>query len=42
VAFMLWQLGDKGVLLHIDIGKGKRRLGGSCLAQVYDQVIIAY
>jgi phosphoribosylformylglycinamidine synthase len=32
------KLGDKGVLLHIDIGKGKRRLGGSCLAQVYDQI----
>jgi hypothetical protein len=40
---MLWQLGDKGVLLHIDIGKGKWGLGGSCLAaQVYDQLIIAY
>ncbi|KAG0595885.1 hypothetical protein M758_UG206700 [Ceratodon purpureus] len=32
------KLRDKGVLLHIDIGKGKRRMGGSCLAQVYDQV----
>jgi hypothetical protein len=40
--FLLRQLGDKGVLLHIDIGKGKKPLGGSCLAQVYDQVIIAY
>jgi hypothetical protein len=39
---MLWQLGDKGVLLHIDIGKNKWQLGGSCLAQVYDQVIVAY
>ncbi|GFP86367.1 probable phosphoribosylformylglycinamidine synthase chloroplastic/mitochondrial [Phtheirospermum japonicum] len=27
-----------GVLLHIDLGKGKRRLGGSALAQVFDQI----
>ncbi|KAL2621011.1 hypothetical protein R1flu_001216 [Riccia fluitans] len=32
------KLGDEGVLLHIDIAKGKRRLGGSALAQVYDQI----
>ncbi|KAK3028347.1 hypothetical protein RJ639_037809 [Escallonia herrerae] len=31
-------LGDDGILLHIDLGKGKRRLGGSALAQVFDQV----
>ncbi|CAK9235696.1 unnamed protein product [Sphagnum troendelagicum] len=33
-------LSDKGVLLHIDIGKNKWQLGGSCLAQVYDQGLI--
>ncbi|GAV70335.1 AIRS domain-containing protein/AIRS_C domain-containing protein/GATase_5 domain-containing protein [Cephalotus follicularis] len=32
------KLGDDGVLLHIDTAKGKRRLGGSALAQVYDQI----
>ncbi|KAI3857650.1 hypothetical protein MKW98_028914 [Papaver atlanticum] len=32
------KLGDDGVLLHIDLGKGKRRLGGSAFAQVYNQV----
>ncbi|KAK3031918.1 hypothetical protein RJ639_036714 [Escallonia herrerae] len=32
------KLGDDGILLHIDLGKGKRRLGGSALAQVFDQV----
>ncbi|PON96657.1 Phosphoribosylformylglycinamidine synthase [Trema orientale] len=32
------KLGDDGVLLHIDLAKGKRRLGGSALAQVFDQV----
>uniref|UniRef100_A0A2P2KHD9 phosphoribosylformylglycinamidine synthase n=2 Tax=Rhizophora mucronata TaxID=61149 RepID=A0A2P2KHD9_RHIMU len=32
------KLGDDGVLLHIDLGKGKRRLGGSALAQAFDQV----
>ncbi|CAM6130035.1 unnamed protein product [Calypogeia fissa] len=32
------KLGDEGVLLHIDLGNGKRRLGGSALAQVYDQI----
>ncbi|KAF5741880.1 hypothetical protein HS088_TW10G00887 [Tripterygium wilfordii] len=30
--------GDDGILLHIDLAKGKRRLGGSALAQVFDQV----
>ncbi|KAF3433666.1 hypothetical protein FNV43_RR24769 [Rhamnella rubrinervis] len=33
-----FKLGDNGVLLHIDLAKGKRRLGGSALAQVFDQV----
>ncbi|KAL8258010.1 hypothetical protein R6Q59_030051 [Mikania micrantha] len=32
------KLKDDGMLLHIDLGKGKRRLGGSALAQVFDQV----
>ncbi|KAK1296136.1 hypothetical protein QJS10_CPB15g01626 [Acorus calamus] len=32
------KLGDDGVLLHIDLGKGKCRLGGSALAQVFDQI----
>ncbi|KAG8390030.1 hypothetical protein BUALT_Bualt01G0040800 [Buddleja alternifolia] len=32
------KLGDDGLLLHIDLAKGKRRLGGSALAQVFDQV----
>ncbi|KDO69154.1 hypothetical protein CISIN_1g000572mg [Citrus sinensis] len=32
------KLGDDGILLHIDLAKGKRRLGGSALAQVFDQV----
>ncbi|XP_026380453.1 probable phosphoribosylformylglycinamidine synthase, chloroplastic/mitochondrial [Papaver somniferum] len=32
------KLGDDGVLLHIDLGKGERRLGGSAFAQVFDQV----
>ncbi|XP_047957117.1 probable phosphoribosylformylglycinamidine synthase, chloroplastic/mitochondrial [Salvia hispanica] len=32
------KLGDDGLLLHIDLAKGKRRLGGSALAQVYGQV----
>lgn len=32
------KLGDNGILLHIDLAKGKRRLGGSALAQVFDQV----
>ncbi|KAI7726420.1 hypothetical protein M8C21_027358 [Ambrosia artemisiifolia] len=29
---------DDGVLVHIDLGKGKRRLGGSALSQVFDQI----
>lgn len=32
------KLGNDGILIHIDLGKGKRRLGGSALAQVFDQV----
>ncbi|KAM7499295.1 hypothetical protein LguiA_023709 [Lonicera macranthoides] len=32
------KLGDDGLLLHIDLGKGNRRLGGSALAQVFDQI----
>lgn len=32
------KLGDEGVLLHIDLAKGKRRLGGSALAQAFGQV----
>ncbi|KAM7492012.1 hypothetical protein LguiA_034933 [Lonicera macranthoides] len=32
------KLGDEGILLHIDLAKGKRRLGGSALAQVFNQV----
>lgn len=32
------KLGDDGMLLHIDLAKGKRRLGGSALAQAYDQI----
>jgi phosphoribosylformylglycinamidine synthase len=32
------QLEDQGILLHIDLGGEKRRLGGSALAQVYDQI----
>lgn len=32
------KLKDDGVLLHIGLSKGKRRLGGSALAQVFDQV----
>lgn len=32
------KLGNDGVLLHVDLAKGKRRLGGSALAQVFDQV----
>ncbi|GJM96399.1 hypothetical protein PR202_ga13229 [Eleusine coracana subsp. coracana] len=33
-----FKLGNYGVLLQIDIGKGKRRLGGSALAQAFDQI----
>ncbi|KAK4739932.1 hypothetical protein R3W88_003629 [Solanum pinnatisectum] len=32
------KLGDDGVLLHIDLAKGKQRLDGSALAQVFDQI----
>ncbi|KHG14750.1 hypothetical protein F383_18060 [Gossypium arboreum] len=32
------KLGQDGILLHIDLAKGKRRLGGSALAQVFDQI----
>ncbi|KAJ9550402.1 hypothetical protein OSB04_014447 [Centaurea solstitialis] len=32
------KLKDEGILLHIDLAKGKRRLGGSALAQVFDQI----
>ncbi|KAM2960900.1 hypothetical protein FF1_030543 [Malus domestica] len=32
------KLKDDGLLLHIDLAKGKRRLGGSALAQVFDQI----
>ena len=27
--------GEEGVLLYVDLGEGKYRLGGSALAQVY-------
>ncbi|KAG6520153.1 probable phosphoribosylformylglycinamidine synthase, chloroplastic/mitochondrial [Zingiber officinale] len=32
------KFGDNGILLHIDLAKGHRRLGGSALAQAFDQV----
>ncbi|PWA66833.1 phosphoribosylformylglycinamidine synthase [Artemisia annua] len=32
------KLKDDGILVHIDLAKGKRRLGGSALAQVFDQI----
>ncbi|GJM96398.1 hypothetical protein PR202_ga13228 [Eleusine coracana subsp. coracana] len=32
------KLGKDGVLLHIDLAKGKRRLGGSALAQAFGQI----
>ena len=32
------QLPDEGVLLHVDLSGGHRRLGGSAFAQVFDQV----
>lgn len=32
------KLGDDGVLLHIDLAKGRRRLGGSALVQAFDQI----
>ncbi|PKA57324.1 putative phosphoribosylformylglycinamidine synthase, chloroplastic/mitochondrial [Apostasia shenzhenica] len=33
-----FKLGDDGVLLHIDLAKGRRRLGGSALLQTFDQL----
>ncbi|PNW79730.1 hypothetical protein CHLRE_08g364800v5 [Chlamydomonas reinhardtii] len=32
------KLGDGGVLVHVDLGAGRRRLGGSALAQAYNQL----
>jgi phosphoribosylformylglycinamidine synthase len=32
------KLGNDGVLLHIDLAKGKRRLGCSALTQAFDQI----
>ncbi|TYH11748.1 hypothetical protein ES288_A06G010600v1 [Gossypium darwinii] len=32
------KLGQDGILLYIDLAKGKQRLGGSALAQVFDQI----
>lgn len=32
------KLGDKGVLVHVDLGAGRRRLGASALAQAYKQL----
>ncbi|KAF7831025.1 putative phosphoribosylformylglycinamidine synthase, chloroplastic/mitochondrial [Senna tora] len=32
------KLEDDGILLHIDLAKGKKRLGGSALAQAFDQI----
>ncbi|KAJ1293891.1 hypothetical protein BS78_01G104000 [Paspalum vaginatum] len=32
------KLGEDGILLHIDLAKGNRRLGGSALAQAFDQI----
>ncbi|CAO2816801.1 unnamed protein product [Amaranthus hypochondriacus] len=32
------KLEDNGVLIYIDLAKGKRRLGGSALAQAFDQI----
>ncbi|PAN26759.1 hypothetical protein PAHAL_5G036500 [Panicum hallii] len=32
------KLGNDGILLHIDLAKGNRRLGGSALAQAFDQI----
>ncbi|CAL4942304.1 unnamed protein product [Urochloa decumbens] len=32
------KLGDDGVLLHIDLAKGKRRVGCSALTQAFDQI----
>lgn len=32
------KLGDAGVLIHVDLAAGARRLGGSALAQAYNQL----
>lgn len=32
------KLADQGVLIHVDLGAGRRRLGGSALAQAYNQL----
>lgn len=32
------KLGDDGLLLYVDLAKGKHRLGGSALAHVFDQI----
>eukprot|EP00798_Chlamydomonas_sp_ICE-L_P025491 gene25491-11147_t len=32
------KLGDAGVLVHVDLANGARRMGGSALAQVYSQL----
>jgi len=32
------KLGDAGVLVHVDLAAGRRRLGGSALAQAYNQL----
>jgi len=32
------KLGEDSVLLHVDLAKGKHRLGGSALAHVFDQI----
>jgi phosphoribosylformylglycinamidine synthase len=32
------KLGDKGAIIHVDLGAGRRRLGGSALAQAFSQL----
>ncbi|GLC44010.1 hypothetical protein PLESTB_000219600 [Pleodorina starrii] len=32
------KLGERGVLVHVDLAEGRRRLGGSALAQSYNQL----
>lgn len=32
------KLGDDGILIHVDLAAGRRRLGGSALAQSYNQI----
>ena len=32
------KLGEAGALIHVDLAAGRRRLGGSALAQAYDQL----